>query len=112
VERELLLMLLPEDGFPDVGVYRTQVEHAIVTGLCGCGCPTVYLEIDPVLAPRAGFHGDPLLPYTARTREGDAVQQLLVFAREGWLESLELSWTTMTPPLEFPEPALWELRGP
>ncbi len=32
-EREVLLLLLPPEGFPDVDVYRAQVDQAAVTAM-------------------------------------------------------------------------------
>ncbi|KUI29352.1 hypothetical protein [Mycobacterium sp. GA-2829] len=87
-EAELLRFLLPEGAFPDVGIYRDQVAHARVIGGCGCGCPSIALSVDP-RARRARFHGDPLLPVEAEGAGADFVQ-VLVFARAGWLEYLEL----------------------
>lgn len=97
-EVALLSFLLPAGAFPEVDVYRDQSPHARVTGACGCGCPSIALSVDPRVR-QASFHGDPLLPVEAEGTEQDFVQVLL-FAREGSLEYLEL--------VCFDEPALTE----
>lgn len=105
-EAELLCFLLPDRAFPDVETYRDQIAHAQVTGGCGCGCPSIALRVDPP-ARRAHFHGDPLLPVEAEGTGKDFVQVLL-FARDGWLEYLELVCFDEPAVTAFPSPS--ELR--
>ncbi len=57
---------------------------------------------------RFGFHDTPLLPAEAEAGDGDDLVQLSLFARHGWLESLELVYYSPKPPTEFP--ALAEVR--
>jgi hypothetical protein len=101
-------MLLPDGAFPDVELYRQQADHLVVTGRCQCGCPTVSFTVDSSKAPRARFHGTPLLPVEAEAGDGEDLVQLILFARHGWLESLELVYYSPQPPTKFPAPA--ELR--
>lgn len=83
-------LLLPDDAFPDVRIYLEQADHLEVVGKCGCGCPSLMLDIDASRARQANFHGDPLLPIEAEAGEGDNFVQLILFAPTGWLEYLEL----------------------
>jgi hypothetical protein len=62
----------------------------MVTDRCPCGCPTVSFSVDTSAAGRATFCGNPLLPVEAETGEGENFKQLILFARDGLLESLEL----------------------
>ena len=101
-EIALLKLLLPADAFPDVSIYREQAEHLKVTGKCNCGCPTVNFTVDAARAQQATFHGDPLLPVEAETGDGEDYMQLILFARHGWLESLELVYYNSNPPKAFP----------
>jgi hypothetical protein len=88
-EVAMVKLLLPENGFPDVDAYRNQADHLWVTGRCGCGCPSVDLLVDGNHARQAWFRGDPLLPVEAQGTGEDHLQ-LLLFARSGWLQYLEL----------------------
>lgn len=108
-ERETLLCLLPEGGFDGVEQYRQQVEHATVIGRCPCGCPTITLEIDRSLAPRSTVGGTPLLPLEGWAGEGDQLVELILFAPEGWLQSLELVYYTEKPPSDLPDPGAWRV---
>jgi hypothetical protein len=104
-EKELVYLLLPRGAFPDVDIYRSQVEHLMVTDRCPCGCPTVSFSVDTSAAGRATFRGNPLLPVEAETGDGESLEQLILFARSGFLESLELVYYGDKPPSELPEPA-------
>jgi hypothetical protein len=42
--------------------------------------------------------GDPLLPIEAEIGESETYVQVILFARHGWLESLELVYHTEQPP--------------
>ncbi|MGH2856356.1 MAG: hypothetical protein ACRDMJ_02600 [Solirubrobacteraceae bacterium] len=64
--------------------------------------------VDSSQAPRARFHGTPLLPVEAESGDGENTAQLILFARHGWLESLELVYYSPDPPTKFP--ATTELR--
>jgi hypothetical protein len=107
-ERESLLTLLPDGGFAGVDEYRAQVEHAVVVGRCSCGCPSIDLAVDHSRAPHAPLAGTPLLPVEAQAREGDEHLELILFAPEGWLETLELVYYSDTPPAELPDPHIWQ----
>jgi len=98
-------LLLPDGAFPDVEVYRRQADHLKVTGKCSCGCPTVDFTVDTTRATQATFHGNPLLPVEAEAGEGENFVQLILFARDGWLESLELVYYSERPPRNFPSPS-------
>jgi hypothetical protein len=64
----------------------------------------VNFTVDSSAAPRACFHGTPLLPVEAETGDGDDLVQLILMARHGWLESLEIVYYSREPPTEFPAP--------
>ena len=102
-EIELVKLLLPHGAFPDVDIYRQQADHLKVTGKCSCGCPTVDFTVDTSSAPRATFRGDPLLPVEAEAGEAEKYVQVILFARHGWLESLELVYYSEHPPANFPD---------
>lgn len=91
-EREVLDFLL-DGGFHGAAALRAQAKTARVTGRCGCGCPTIDLEVD-VSLPVA--HLDE--PVEADAPGGG----LIVFADGGRLSCLEY-WTTGDDvPAEFP----------
>lgn len=101
-EIALVKLLLPPGAFPDVDIYRRQADHLRVTGKCDCGCPTVNFTVDASRAQQATFHGDPLLPIEAEIGADENYMQLILFARDGWLESLELVYYNSIPPRAFP----------
>jgi hypothetical protein len=103
-EKQLLKLLLPVGGFPDAENYRAQIEHLTVTDRCPCGCPTVSFTVDTSVVAPASFHGNPLLPIEALAGEGEDLLHLILFARDGLLESLELVYYSKEPPPDFPDP--------
>jgi hypothetical protein len=91
-EREVLLLLLPPEGFADVDVYRAQVDEATVTSMCSCGCATINLKVGPGTPP-ATFVGTALLPIEARAKDPSDPRlpvEIILFAREGTLDCLEI----------------------
>jgi hypothetical protein len=106
-EAEALECLLRAD-FPGVHELREQAPIAKVVGGCGCGCPTVRLEVDhdPV-SPTPATSG--VVSSHVLDEEG---ADLLLFVRDGRLSMLELSWIE-EPPASFPScdrvgPPKWE----
>ena len=107
-ERDVLGLLLAAEGFPEVGIYRVQLDQATVTGRCDCGCATIYLEVDPAAPRAAGGPADTALPFEALGHDpADPSRpiEVVLFARDGALASLEIVYYGDTPPLEFPDPA-------
>jgi hypothetical protein len=105
-EREVLSLLLPLDGFADVDVYRAQLDHATVTGGCSCGCATIYLAIGPEAPLSSAAGPDPsLLAIEARGKDPSDPSlpvEIILFAKNGALESLEIVYFGDTPPKELP----------
>src|SRR5579862_4819294 len=86
-EQELLDLLLAEE-FPGVEALRLQARSLHVRGLHE-GLPTVVLlEVADPNAPRAQVAQ--IIPVEARVRGAEPPQELLLFVKEGLLESLEL----------------------
>jgi hypothetical protein len=71
-EREVLLLLLPREGFEDVDVYRAQVDAATVTGMCSCGCATINLEVDPKQQRETPHRGRLLSDFATATAPRDS----------------------------------------
>lgn len=100
-----MLALLPEDGFPDVGAYRAQVEGLTVVGHCTCGCPTIDFQVDGA-ASRSARPGVPSLPLWASTddpNDADDVVDITLWAPEGFLTELNVNWYGAHPPSELPD---------
>jgi hypothetical protein len=89
LERSVLDALLAAD-FPGVEALRDQARTVQVQGRCDCGCPTIHFPSAP------GRH------QLVAEAESDEGQDVLLFAGEHGLDSLESSWTTDSPPAEFP----------
>jgi hypothetical protein len=109
VERATLLRLTEPTLFDGAAEYRRQVDHAMVVGRCDCGCPTIDLAIDRSVAPRSPRPGTPLLPVEGVLDQGEDHLRLICFARDGWLETLELVYVASRPPAGFPDPREWQL---
>ena len=95
-ESEVLDALLRED-FPGAQELRAQIASTIVSGGCGCGCPTVYLSVGDTAEAA---------PTTTRVPVGADVSDtigdyVLLFTDNGRLSSLEYAWIEQ-PPREFP----------
>lgn len=98
------MLLLPPNGFTGADVYRAQADQATVTGMCSCGCATINLAVAPG-APRAPVVGTPLLPIEGRGHDPSDPSlpvEIILFAREGTLEMLEIVHYGITPPEQFP----------
>ena len=104
-ERATLDFLLSTD-VPGAEALRTQVRSARATAYCGCGCPSIALEVDrhhaqeavSVTRPAAQTHNDP--------EDAEATRWLTLWADDGWLSYLEISWISEEAPKEFPSPQL------
>lgn len=97
-ERQVLDVLLVID-FPGASELRAQVDSAVVTRKCDCGCPSVDLIVE----------GDvPFASVTSRTPVQAVVDDaigggLIVFVDEGRLSGLEFYAAEDPMPREFPE---------
>jgi hypothetical protein len=82
---------------------RTQAKTAIVTGMCECGCPTMYLDVDHALVP-APLVSPAVESGTRQTAEMDprSYVGVILFLEQGDLSSLELWYVSDVPPPEFP----------
>ncbi|EOD64364.1 hypothetical protein [Amycolatopsis vancoresmycina] len=93
-ERTTLDTLLAAD-FPGAAELRAQAPTARVTSRCGCGCPTIDLEVDET-TPSAPLKNSVAI-------EADAPGGgLIVFVDDGRLSCLEYWTTADEPPAEFP----------
>jgi hypothetical protein len=104
-ERAVVEALLPEGGFRDVETYRAQLEAVTVVGRCTCGCPTVDLRVEDS-APRSAHPGVPSLPLWATTgdpNDAEDVVDITLWAPEGVLTELNVSWYGKRPPAELPD---------
>jgi hypothetical protein len=95
-EREVLTFLLAGD-FAGAAQLRAQAETARVTGRCGCGCPTVDLEVDATL-PAAEVTG------RAAVEADVPAGGLIVFVDDGRLSGLEYWTISDETPVAFPAP--------
>jgi hypothetical protein len=95
-ERALLNFLLSAD-FPGRDGLRQQAETLRVVGECQCGCGTIEFQVQPNLPPAKVEHTIPIEAY------GDALDVLL-FARNGFLGSLEIVFYADLPHRPYPLP--------
>jgi hypothetical protein len=100
-EKALLAFLLSAD-VPGCDVLRMQAESATVVGECECGCGTIGLEVSPGV-PTAGLvKPQPLEAY------GEMIDVLL-FARNGFLGSLEIVFYEDSAERPYPLPPQLQL---
>ena len=111
-EAEILDFMLGVDD-PRVEPLRQQRQSVVVTGLCGCGCASIHLEVDRERHGPAAICRQPIAADVSPTIAADAertnVCGLLLFLDEGWLSLLEICWVE-TPAAEFPPATAF--RGP
>lgn len=86
-ERALLRWLLAQGG-EDAHALLPQVEHARVTGGCGCGCATLELAVDGRPLPPPGM--EPVTPDFFWTEANGGLCGVFVFASAGTLSGLEV----------------------
>lgn len=108
-ERSVIEFLLSAE-FPGRDELRSQLETVKAVGLCECGCGTVILQVGES-GPRATVETP--IPIEAYGENVD----VLLFARNGFLSSLELVFHDDRLPRPFPKPGdlkLWarESRKP
>jgi hypothetical protein len=99
-EAEVLTFLLSLDD-PRLAPLREQAASAVVTGMCSCGCASIYLEVDRDRYPPVSLCS-PVVSTTTREADTNQTFGLLVFLDEGWLSQLEIWWID-EPPVEFPD---------
>ena len=101
LERSTLMFLLSVD-FVGRDAFLRQADTARVVGKCDCGCATIDLWVDHHNLAAAVGAREPV-PVEARSKEeGEAFTELLLFAKEGWLQSFESVYVSEKPPAVFP----------
>jgi hypothetical protein len=106
-ERALLHFLLSAD-FPGREELKKQAETVRVVGECQCGCGTIELRVVAGMPPAKVNGPIPIEAY------GEAIDVLL-FARNGVLGSLEIVFYANPPERPYPRPEqlkLWKRPGP
>ena len=104
-ERAILEALTPPGEFRDADVYRSQLDHVTVVGRCPCRCPTIDLRVGET-APRSTHPGVPSLPLWGTAgdpNDPEDVVDLSVWAREGTLTELNVSWYGSSAPAALPD---------
>lgn len=96
-----MLEKLLDAEFPGVGRLRKQVDSALVVGRCDCGCPTIDLTV-AAGAPCADAERSPL-PSELRDTSVDPPGEVILFVKNGYLQSLEYVSYRSNPPLEWPD---------
>jgi hypothetical protein len=98
----MALDFLLSTDFAGAAQLREQAQTAVVTGLCSCGCPTFNVSVDRARCGPAKA-AEPIPVEAASTGPLDEPPlQLLLFVKEGWLESVELVWYGDQAPQKFP----------
>lgn len=101
---QAILELLVSANVPGAEALRIQAQSVSATTYCGCGCPSIYLEVDRERARQAV---DARRPAATTNNDPDDPADTLwlsLWTEDGWLSYLEISWISDKPPLGFPSP--------
>jgi hypothetical protein len=101
-ERGLLDAALAHD-FVGVEALRAQTVGVQARPGCSCGCGTIELVPQDQEAPRSSAASPVPAEGRVRDGEGNEIGGLLVFVRDGLLDSLEV-YSYDEPPLPLPDP--------
>ncbi|MEE6295998.1 hypothetical protein [Georgenia wangjunii] len=101
-ERAVLHRMLDALG-DEAAALRAQVDGAQVSGGCGCGCPTVYLEHPPT--PRCASSD------VATAAIAGSSDFLILFVSDGWLDQLEYVPVGDETPGELPAAELLDVSA-
>jgi hypothetical protein len=101
-EAAVLRRLLSTDA-PDSAALRAQADHVQAVGPCGCGCPSIDLEVDHEAASAASQTWRPF-PVELSSAEEAPPLNVILFVDDGWLSYLELVYYESPPPADFPDP--------
>ncbi len=86
-ERALLEWLL-QHSTPEAKTYLSQIPHVTVVSRCPCGCPTIDLAVNSQTAP---IESPAMLLADAEATSPEGIPVgLLLFARQGLLDTLEI----------------------
>jgi hypothetical protein len=99
IERAVLDAMLSDD-VPGVRAIRSRLDRLEVSGVCGCGCPSIHF---------AGEGREKGIQIASEATVTDSMDSVLLFTTAtGELDSLEYVWLSEKPPAKFP--ALDRLR--
>jgi hypothetical protein len=118
-EREVLDFLVSVDH-PAAEALRIQAATARVTGECECGCGRISLAVDREGTPRADLGGQDTQLFGGRLvlrkfrfrhvessndpEDPEETQWLTLYTEDGWIEGIENSWLSDSPPEGLPSP--------
>jgi hypothetical protein len=99
-ERSVLEKLLAAD-FAGAEHLREQVDTTLVVGRCDCGCPTIDLRV-AAGAPPADVARSPV-PSELRDTSVDPPSDVILFVKDGYLQSMEYVSYTSNQPQDWPD---------
>ena len=95
-ERAVAWNLLEGAGAPELDVLTRQLDVAVATGKCECGCPTISIAVDDTRALPTSYSGQPV---ATADYDGGSV---MVWIEDGWLSHLEIYRWSDEVPTAFP----------
>lgn len=108
VERAILERVLTP-RLPGRDELRAQMTTARVSGVCQCGCPSVFFSVDRSLAPFAPVQNQ--VAFEAVGTDSDGVKvHFLLHVRDGFLFELDIHREDSGPIRDLPSPnslAVW-----
>jgi len=93
---------------PGAEALRIQAQSARAAGYCGCGCPSIGLEVDRERAQQAVLASRPAAKTHNDPEDPEHTLWLILWAEDGWLSYLEIAWISEQAPQEFPSPESFE----
>jgi hypothetical protein len=100
-ERDLLDAMLDVEGLIDAKSLRLQAAAARASSSCACGCGSIYLIVDETRIPPVDAVSLPVVEGDAFSNGGDVIGGVLLFARDGMLDNLEV-YSLADEPLPLP----------
>jgi hypothetical protein len=98
-EKSVTWSILSGAGVDELDVVRQQLEAAVATDQCDCGCPTIGIAVDAARARPTSYSGRPV----AETPWEHG--SIMVWIDDGWLSNLEIYGWEDEAPSEWPDPA-------
>jgi hypothetical protein len=106
-ERSVLEALLAHE-FPGVRQLREQALYVLAKRGCECGCGTIDFVPDGTSVPRSAASSPAPVKGRVRDTDGEEVGGLILFLKDGMLQSLEIYSYDQPLPLPSLEQVTWQ----
>jgi hypothetical protein len=101
-ERDVLDLLLSV-LYPGSAELRQQAASAVVVGRCDCGCPTFDVGLEASVPAAPLTHRTAPVELRVRPLADEPEGSIVLFLRDGLMESIEYIYYSDNPPKEWPD---------